>query len=100
RNETKIIQASMPNGVCRDNVAHAIDLGGDTSVDLGNNDTGLDHTNDSTYTARFDAPAGGASLTDPATQFFPKAGGPLDVEDYEPIIGVFPPAGRTGYFNF
>src|SRR5690606_10525571 len=45
-------------------------------------------------------PAGGASLTDPATQFFPKAAGPLDVEDYEPIIGVFPPAGRTGYFNF
>ncbi len=109
RNETKIIlenqNAAAADGtgaLVAENVTHEVIVDHMTGALVANNDTSLDHTDDSSYDALFEDPEGGAGLSIGTVmgQFAPRSGGPLDVAEHEPVVGAIAPTGRLPLFDY
>ena len=86
----------------RDTVSYSITANQMTGGSLLNNNTTLDGSTLSIFTDLFNSPQFEELLTTAnlVSSYTPKGSGALDVSAHQPVVGVYPPSGRTEFLNY
>ena len=86
----------------RDTVSCSITANQMTGGSLLNNNTTLDGSTLSIFTDLFNSPQFEELLTTAnlVSSYTPKGSGALDVSAHQPVVGVYPPSGRTEFLNY